>query len=201
MANPTQNTASVSNSSLELHSADLANFECSQTPSLVSHSKFAKNYESQTENPSVVLNSKNGESTNLPQQTIEGIAVEVLDLEKNLGAKLDLESVSLPNFSPSAKDAPKSELKKDDAQNPKFRSIIVGASGLSLGISIVVAILLGIGAGVLMQKIFDTFWVLFLGVFWGIAAAVLNVYKVYKAELRDFENLANDPKYKNMNPK
>ncbi len=42
------------NSPLELHSADSANFECSQTPSLVSHSKFAENYESQTENPSVV---------------------------------------------------------------------------------------------------------------------------------------------------
>ncbi len=94
-----------------------------------------------------------------------------------------------------------SKSQKDSAQNPKFRSIIVGASGLSLGISIVVAIMLGIGAGVLMQKIFGVFWVLFLGVFWGIAAAVLNVYKVYKAELRDFETLANDPKYKNMNPK
>ena len=81
-------------------------------------------------------------------------------------------------------------------KNTRLRSIIVGASGLSLGISIVVAILLGIGAGVLMQKIFGVFWVLFLGVFWGIAAAVLNVYKVYKAELRDFEKLANDPKYK-----
>ncbi len=42
------------NSPLELHSADSANFECSQTSSLVSHSKFAENYESQTENPSVV---------------------------------------------------------------------------------------------------------------------------------------------------
>ena len=96
-----------------------------------------------------------------------------------------------PNLPNNANNAQISELKKDDAQNPKFRSIIVGASGLSLGISIVVAILLGIGAGILMQKIF--------GVFWGIAAAVLNVYKVYKAELRDFETLANDPKYKSTN--
>ena len=44
----------LGNSPLELHSTDSANFECSQTPSLVSHSKFAENYESQTENPSVV---------------------------------------------------------------------------------------------------------------------------------------------------
>ena len=55
------------NSPLELHSADLANFGRSQTISLVSRPKFAKNYESQTENPSVVLNNKNGESTNQAQ--------------------------------------------------------------------------------------------------------------------------------------
>ena len=42
------------NSPLELHSADSANFERSQTPSLVSRPKFAENYESQIENPSVV---------------------------------------------------------------------------------------------------------------------------------------------------
>ena len=86
--------------------------------------------------------------------------------------------------------------KNDKHTQPKLRPIIKGANGLSLGISIVVAILLGIGAGVLMQKIFGVFWVLFLGVAWGIAAAVLNVYKVYKAELRDFEKIADDIKYK-----
>lgn len=87
----------------------------------------------------------------------------------------------------------------DSKQAPKLRPLIAGASGLSLGISIVVAILMGIGVGILMQKIFDVFWVLFLGVAWGIAAAVLNVYRVYKAELRDFEKIANDPKYKGVN--
>ncbi len=100
---------------------------------------------------------------------------------------------NLPN---NANNARISKSQKDFAQNPKLRSVIVGANGLSLGISIVVAILLGIGAGVLMQKIFGVFWVLFLGVAWGIAAAVLNVYKVYKAELRDFEKIADDIKYK-----
>ncbi len=45
---------SSGNSPLELHSADSANFGVSQTPSLVSTPKFAENYESQTENPSVV---------------------------------------------------------------------------------------------------------------------------------------------------
>ncbi|MGX2983273.1 AtpZ/AtpI family protein [Helicobacter sp. 23-1045] len=85
----------------------------------------------------------------------------------------------------------------DEHTQPKLRPLIKGANGLSLGISIVVAILLGIGAGVLMQKIFGVFWVLFLGVAWGIAAAILNVYKVYKAELRDFEKIKENPKYRN----
>ncbi|RDU65233.1 AtpZ/AtpI family protein [Helicobacter sp. MIT 14-3879] len=84
----------------------------------------------------------------------------------------------------------------DNNKESKFRAIIIGAKGLSLGISIIVAILLGIGSGILMQKIFNVFWVLWIGVFWGVAAAILNVYKAYRAELRDFEKIANDPKYK-----
>ena len=110
--------------------------------------------------------------------------------------KVESPSPLNPNLPNNANNARISKSQKDSAQNPKLRSVIVGANGLSLGISIVVAILLGIGAGVLMQKIFGVFWVLFLGVAWGIAAAVLNVYKVYKAELRDFEKIADDPKYK-----
>ncbi len=58
-----------SNSSLDLfnsfsgnHSADSANFGCSQTSSLVSHPKFAENYESTTAIPSVV-DSANAESS------------------------------------------------------------------------------------------------------------------------------------------
>ncbi len=68
------------NLSLELHSARLrANFGRSQTPSLVSHSKFAESYESQTENPSVVdslheskgknYSSLRGESMDSPKQS------------------------------------------------------------------------------------------------------------------------------------
>lgn len=113
-----------------------------------------------------------------------------------LSPKVESPSPLNPNLPNNANNARISKSQKDSAQNPKLRSVIVGANGLSLGISIVVAILLGIGAGVLMQKIFGVFWVLFLGVAWGIAAAVLNVYKVYKAELRDFEKIADDIKYK-----
>ena len=52
-----------SNSPLELHSVDLANFGRSQTISLASRLKFAKNHESQTKNPSVVLNAESTESS------------------------------------------------------------------------------------------------------------------------------------------
>ena len=46
----------VGNSSLDKHSVDLGFFGVSQTQSLVSTPKNPKNYESHTENPSVVLN-------------------------------------------------------------------------------------------------------------------------------------------------
>ena len=51
------------NSPLDKHSADSANFGVSQTPSLVSTPKFAENYESQTENPSVVDSALRAESS------------------------------------------------------------------------------------------------------------------------------------------
>ena len=51
------------NLSLELHSADLADFGEQQTQSLVLSPKSTKNHESQTENPSVVLNAKSAESS------------------------------------------------------------------------------------------------------------------------------------------
>ncbi|MBR7118108.1 MAG: AtpZ/AtpI family protein [Helicobacteraceae bacterium] len=78
---------------------------------------------------------------------------------------------------------------------PKYKRMLSGIAGLSLGISIVVALLLGVGAGMLLQKIFGVFWVFWIGVFWGVCAAILNVYKAYKSQLKEFEELAKDPKY------
>ena len=46
--------SSARNSSLGAPCGDLANFECSQTPSLVSHSKFAKNSTTSTTNTRIV---------------------------------------------------------------------------------------------------------------------------------------------------
>ncbi len=59
-----KNGRMVGNSPLELHSADFGIFGASQTSSLVSAPKIQKNHESQTENPSVVLNADSIESCN-----------------------------------------------------------------------------------------------------------------------------------------
>ncbi len=80
-------------------------------------------------------------------------------------------------------------------EEPKFKKIVDAADGLSLGISIVVAILIGVGLGVWMKSFFGIGWLLWVGVFWGIAAAVLNVYKAYQKQKAMLDELANDPRY------
>jgi F0F1-type ATP synthase assembly protein I len=80
-------------------------------------------------------------------------------------------------------------------EQPKLRKVVEAADGLSLGISIVVAILIGVGLGIGMQKLFGYRWLFWLGVFWGVGAAILNVYKVYKKQKRELDELAKDPKY------
>jgi len=82
-------------------------------------------------------------------------------------------------------------------EEPKFKKVVVAADGLSLGISMVVAVLLGIAIGYGMQKAFGYSWLFWLGVFWGVSAAILNVYKAYKKQKKELDKLANDPKYAN----
>lgn len=70
------------------------------------------------------------------------------------------------------------------------------ANGLSLAISIVVAIAIGFFGGKFLYDL-TGFKVLFWAfLFIGIAAAVLNVYKAVKAQQKDLKDLENDPKYK-----
>jgi len=82
-----------------------------------------------------------------------------------------------------------------NSKEPKYKKVVEAADGLSLGISIVVAVLIGIGLGYGMRKLFGYEWLFWLGVFWGVAAAILNVYKVYKKQKKELDKLSKDPKY------
>ena len=82
-----------------------------------------------------------------------------------------------------------------EEEKPKYRNVVEGIDALSLGISIVVAILLGVGIGLWLKNLFDAPWLLWLGVFWGVGGAVFNIYKAYKRELLEFEKIAQNPRY------
>ncbi|MEA3384009.1 MAG: AtpZ/AtpI family protein [Campylobacterota bacterium] len=86
--------------------------------------------------------------------------------------------------------------KDEQKTTPKHRDKLEALDNMSLGISIVVAIALGVGIGLLLKSWTGYTWTLWLGVAYGIAAAVLNVYKAYKRAQKGFDELANDPKYK-----
>ncbi len=79
---------------------------------------------------------------------------------------------------------------------PKYKGVVTAVDGLSLGISIVVAILIGILIGIFLKNIFETPWLFWLGVFWGVGGAILNIYKAYKRQKSSLDELANDPKYR-----
>ncbi len=83
----------------------------------------------------------------------------------------------------------------------KVGKSVEGAEKLSLGISIVVAILMGIGIGIWMKNTFHQNWLLWLGVFWGVAAAIMNIWIEYKKLKKEFDEVSSDPKYKNYKMK
>ena len=80
-------------------------------------------------------------------------------------------------------------------EDPKLKKVVDAADGLSLGISMVVAVLIGVGIGIGLQKLTGVWWTLWIGVFIGVAAAVLNVYKAYAKQKKSLDELANDPRY------
>jgi len=80
-------------------------------------------------------------------------------------------------------------------EEPKLKKVVDAADGLSLGISIVVAVLLGVAIGIGLKNLFGVPWLLWLGVFWGVSGAILNVYKAYQRQKKSLDELANDPRY------
>ena len=86
-------------------------------------------------------------------------------------------------------------MENQEEQKPRLKPIIEGAETLSLGISMVVAILIGVAIGLGLKKLTGITWLLWVGVAIGIAAAVLNIYKAYSKQYKEFEKLANDPRY------
>jgi F0F1-type ATP synthase assembly protein I len=81
-------------------------------------------------------------------------------------------------------------------EKPKHQDKVEALDSVSLGISIVVAILIGIAIGLGLKSWTGYSWTLWIGVAWGIAAAILNVYKAYKKIKKSYDDLAQEPRYK-----
>lgn len=87
------------------------------------------------------------------------------------------------------------EENKEEQKAPRIKPIIEAADNLSLGISIVVAVVMGVGIGMLLKKYTGVSWTLWIGIFIGIAAAISNVYKAYSKQVKEYEELAKEPRY------
>lgn len=90
------------------------------------------------------------------------------------------------------------ENKNNIEQKPKHKGKLEALDHMSLGISMVVAVALGVGIGLLLKQWTGYTWTLWIGVFYGIAAAILNVQKAYKKAKKDLDKLADDPKYAHL---
>ena len=84
---------------------------------------------------------------------------------------------------------------KQEEKAPRIKPIIEAADNLSLGISMVVAVVMGVGIGFLLKNMTGVAWTLWIGVSIGIAAAILNVFKAYQKQKEMYEDLANEPRY------
>ena len=90
------------------------------------------------------------------------------------------------------------EENKQEEVKPKHRDKLEALDNMSLGISIAVAIGIGVGLGLLLKEWTGYTWTLWVGVAYGVAAAVLNVYKAYKKAKKGLDELADDPKYAHL---
>ena len=84
---------------------------------------------------------------------------------------------------------------EQEEKKPRIKPVIEAADSLSLGISMVVAVLMGVGIGWVLKNLTNVAWTFWIGVAIGIAAAILNVYKAYKKEFAGYEELAKQDRY------
>jgi len=75
-----------------------------------------------------------------------------------------------------------------------IREKLEWADKLSLGISVVVAILMGVGIGFWLKSLFNQGWLVWLGTFWGVTAAFLNIKRAYQKVKKELDEEAE--KYK-----
>lgn len=71
-------------------------------------------------------------------------------------------------------------------KSKKINTAIKAADSLSLGISIVVAILMGFGIGWGLKELTDSNWGLGIGIVIGVGAAINNIYKAYKSQVKSY---------------
>jgi ATP synthase protein I len=60
----------------------------------------------------------------------------------------------------------------------------------------VVAVLIGVAIGLGLKHLTGLGWTFWIGVAIGIAAAIMNVYKAYSKQYKEFEELAKQDRYK-----
>lgn len=95
----------------------------------------------------------------------------------------------------------KETMQDQDLKEGKIQTLTRSASDLSLGISMIVAVLLGFGVGYLLYKWLGYYWLIWVGLGYGVAAAILNVVKAYRRLYRDLDSLRHEEKYKYMQDK
>jgi F0F1-type ATP synthase assembly protein I len=80
----------------------------------------------------------------------------------------------------------------DRIAEPKYKKAFEGVESLSLGISMVVAVVIGVAIGIGLKTLTGWTWTLWIGVIIGIGAAINNVYKAYKKQVREFDEIAKE---------
>ena len=88
-----------------------------------------------------------------------------------------------------------------ESNDSKIQKLTRGANDLSLGISMIVAVLLGLGIGYGLYKWLGYYWLIWVGLGYGVAAAFLNVVKAYKRLHKELDSLRHEEKYKYIQDK